>query len=183
MIPLGGDHVTHDITQLLKIPFEEAERVKKKYGAALPELADPELVLEINQEGGVVPVPELARIIRPRLREILHMARSSVDEALGPLEISVGKVIITGGTGLVRGVEELARKQFNLPVRLGRPMGVSGLVDVVASPTHATAVGLVRYAASREAGKSSPRSPKPSRAEEPSSGLWERIKGMFKDFF
>ncbi|ADH63553.1 cell division protein FtsA [Allomeiothermus silvanus DSM 9946] len=188
VVPLGGDHVTHDITQLLKIPFEEAERVKKKYGAALPELADPELVLEINQEGGVVPVPELARIIRPRLREILHMARSSVDEALGPLEISVGKVIITGGTGLMRGVEELARKQFNLPVRLGRPMGVSGLVDVVASPTHATAVGLVRYAASREASgpaslKSNPRIHKPSRSEEPSSGLWERIKGMFKDFF
>ena len=67
---------------------EEAERVKRKYGAALPELADPELVLEINQEGGAlgeVPAPELARIIRPRMREILHLARQSVYETLGPL--------------------------------------------------------------------------------------------------
>jgi cell division protein FtsA len=190
VIPLGGDHVSHDIAQLLKIPFEEAERVKKKYGAALPELADPELVLEINQQEGpmgVIPAPELARIIRPRLREILHLARSSVDEALGPLEITVGKVILTGGTALTRGIEELARKQYNLPVRLGRPLGISGLTDVVASPIHATAVGLVRHATSqlphevRRASRSAPR-PAPH-SEENRSDLWERIKEIFKNFF
>ncbi|WP_027893467.1 cell division protein FtsA [Calidithermus chliarophilus] len=200
VIPLGGDHITGDISQLLRIPFEEAERVKKKYGAALPELADPELVLEINQEGGppqVVQATELAKIIRPRLREILHFARSNVDEALGPLEITVGKVVLTGGSALVRGLEELARKQFNLPVRLGRPIGVSGLTDVVASPTHATAVGLVRYAslyAQPAAGKAgvlrlgrktaqSANNPATASKEEEGPGLWERIKGVFKNFF
>jgi cell division protein FtsA len=199
VIPLGGDHVASDIAKLLQIPSEEAERVAKKYGAALPELADPELVLEVNQEGGpqgVIPAPELARIIRPRLREILHLARSSVDEALGPLEITVGKVILTGGTGMVRGLEELARKQFNLPVRLGRPHGIHGLTDVVASSTHATAVGLVRHAAmqglplaqAKNSNLSLPRIPKvrgmPIPKTEPDDGrLWERIKGMFKNFF
>lgn len=151
VVPLGGDHVTHDIAQLLKIPFEEAERVKRKYGAALPELADPELVLEINQEGGAlgeVPAPELARIIRPRMREILHLARQSVDETLGPLEIQVNRVVLTGGGALLRGTDLLARQQYGLPVRVGKPQGVSGLTDVVASPAHAAAVGLVRYRAS-----------------------------------
>ncbi|MER3482519.1 MAG: cell division protein FtsA, partial [Meiothermus sp.] len=138
-----------------------------------------------------------ARIIRPRLREILHLARQSVDEALGPLEITVGKVILTGGTAMVRGLEELARKQFNLPIRLGKPLGVQGLTDVVASPTHATAVGLVRHAATFAAHQPqtrTPRIPRPKPAPRApvlngeevvttANGVWERIKGMFKNFF
>ena len=190
VLPLGGDHVTQDIAQLLKIPFEEAERVKRKYGAALPELADPELVLEINQEGGSlgeVPAPELARIIRPRLREILHLARQSVDEALGPLEIKVNRVILTGGSALLKGFDLLARQQYSLPVRVGKPQGVSGLTDVVATPGHATAVGLVRYATTLPL-----TAPEPWRARErkerhkeeaKGEGLWARIKEILNNLF
>jgi cell division protein FtsA len=201
VIPLGGDHVSQDIAKLLQIPVEEAERVCKKYGAALPELADPELVLEVSQEGAAqisYQAPDLARIIRPRLREILHLARQSVDEALGPLEITVGKVIVTGGASMVRGLEELARKQFNLPVRLGKPLGVQGLTDVVASPTHATAVGLVRHAASLAVQSPLARGHRPGRSKvgqpvrhvvnpegtaSAAGGLWERIKGLFRNLF
>lgn len=190
VLPLGGDHVTQDIAQLLKIPFEEAERVKRKYGAALPELADPELVLEINQEGGSlgeVPAPELARIIRPRLREILHLARQSVDEAFGPLEIKVNRVILTGGSALLRGFDLLARQQYGLPVRVGKPLGVSGLTDVVATPAHATAVGLVRFGSTLPV-----RSPEARRGRERrekreertrGEGLWARIKEILNNLF
>ncbi|MFN4232551.1 cell division protein FtsA [Thermus sp.] len=190
VLPLGGDHVTQDIAQLLKIPFEEAERVKRKYGAALPELADPELVLEINQEGGSlgeVPAPELARIIRPRLREILHLARQSVDEALGPLEIKVNRVILTGGTALLKGFDLLARQQYGLPVRVGKPHGVSGLTDVVATPAHATAVGLVRYATTLPVSTPEPRKARErkERREEKAKaeGLWARIKEILNNLF
>jgi len=190
VLPLGGDHVTQDIAQLLKIPFEEAERVKRKYGAALPELADPELVLEINQEGGSlgeVPAPELARIIRPRLREILHLARQSVDAALGPLEIKVNRVILTGGSALLKGFDLLARQQYSLPVRVGKPHGVSGLTAVVATPAHATAVGLVRYAttlpltapAARRARERRERREEQAKGE----GLWARIKEILNNLF
>ena len=100
---------------------------------------------------------------------------------------------------MVRGLEELARKQFNLPVRMGKPLGVQGLTDVVASPTHATAVGLVRHAASNHANapvarpgllrvprKSTSKAPpreRPEKTDDLTNGLWERIKGMFKNFF
>jgi len=190
VLPLGGDHVTQDIAQLLKIPFEEAERVKRKYGAALPELADPELVLEINQEGGSlgeVPAPELARIIRPRLREILHLARQSVDEVLGPLEIKVNRVILTGGSALLKGFDLLARQQYGLPVRVGKPHGVSGLTDVVATPAHATAVGLVRYATTLPLTAPEPRRARErrERREEKAKGegLWARIKEILNNLF
>ncbi len=190
VLPLGGDHVTQDIAQLLKIPFEEAERVKRKYGAALPELADPELVLEINQEGGSlgeVPAPELARIIRPRLREILHLARQSVDEALGPLEIKVNRVILTGGSALLKGFDLLARQQYSLPVRVGKPHGVSGLTDVVATPGHATAVGLVRYATTLPMPAPEPRRARERREKREEKakgeGLWARIKEILNNLF
>jgi cell division protein FtsA len=189
VLPLGGDHVTQDIAQLLKIPFEEAERVKKKYGAALPELADPELVLEINQEGGSlgeVPAPELARIIRPRLREILHLARQSVDEAMGPLEVKVNRVVLAGGTALLRGFDLLARQQYSLPVRVGKPHGVSGLTDVVATPAHATAVGLVRYGTTLAAKALEAKLKREKREKQEGgqgAGIWARIKEIINNLF
>lgn len=201
VIPLGGNNITSDISELLKIPFEEADRVKKKYGAALPDLADPELILEINPEGGplsAVPAPELARIIRPRVQQdILQQARSIIDQNLGPLELTVDKVVLTGGTAMLKGIEELTRGVYKrLPVRLGKPVGVSGLLDVVASPAHATAVGLVRYAAQQmqfdqatPARSASGRtSTKPVRARDnapsnPQENIWFRVRRLFKDFF
>lgn len=186
VLPLGGEHVTGDIAQLLKIPSEEAERVKRKYGAALPELADPELVLEINQEGGTlgeVPAPELARIIRPRLREILHLARQSVDEAMGPLEIRVNRVVLTGGGTLMRGVDLLARQQYNLPVRIGRPQGVSGLSDVVASPAHAVAVGLVRYGATLPVRTPERKAAKKGEEGAKGAGFLAKIKDFLSNLF
>ncbi len=190
VIPLGGEQVTSDIAQLLKIPAEEAERIKKKYGAALVEMADPDLMLEINQDGNHVrdvPAPELAHYIRPRVREILLLARASVDDEFGPLELAVNRVILTGGSALLRGLEELAYQEYHQPVRLGRPEGLSGLTDVVASPAHSTAVGLVKFGSTS---KPSPQSatlrrlrPRTSKQSDSDAGIWEKIKGIFENFF
>ncbi len=152
-IPIGGDHVTSDLMQILKIPLEEAENVKRKYGAAIPELADPELTLEITNASGTthaISAFDLARIIRPRISEIYDLVRDEIDKAMGPVEMVAGSVIVTGGGTLMPGVIELARDRFRLPVRVGRPRGVSGLADIVGGPLHATAVGLVLYGTAHE---------------------------------
>src|SRR5690606_7620002 len=114
IIPLGGDHITQDISQLLRIQSDEAERVKRRYGVALPELAD-----------------------------------RDVEQRMGALELLAGNVVITGGASLMPGIDQVANERFRLPVRIGKPHGVSGLADVVASPAHATAVGLVRFGMSQ----------------------------------
>ncbi len=190
VLPLGGEMVSADIAKLLKIPFEEAERIKKKYGAAVPELADPELVLEINQAGhaaGGIPAPELARIIRPRVREIFMLARKALEDTVGPIEVAASKLVLTGGGALLPGTDDLARRDFGLPVRLGRPAGVEGLADLVASPAYAVAVGLIHYgeAAAPKPSRFPLRKHAPKAAPEgrPGHGLWERIKAFFKDFF
>jgi cell division protein FtsA len=213
VIPLGGEHVTADLASILKIPHDEAERVKRKYGSAVPELADQDLALEITQGGSVASVSafELSRIIKPRIAEIFNLVRAEIDSAIGPVELVAGSIVITGGASLMRGMPELARERFKLPVRVGKPRGVSGLSDAVSSPAHATAVGLVRFGALQSAGvgatvntrepvtvtapqmeSSAPNSqptpaaiPQPEERRPAQSGpsLWERIRTIFREFF
>lgn len=182
VIPLGGDHVTQDISQLLRIPPDEAERVKKRYGVAMPELADRDVVLEVANPGYTASIStfELAQVIRPRVAEILDLVRSNIEQRMGALELLAGNVVITGGASLMPGLDQVATDRFRLPVRVGKPEGVSGLVDVVASPAHATAVGLVRYgmlhgnpaqgAAGRREGRAN-------------GGILSGIRRVLKDFF
>ncbi len=182
VIPLGGDHVTQDISQLLRIPPDEAERVKKRYGAAIPELADREIVLEVANPNFTASLTtyELAQVIRPRVIEILDLVKQNIEQRMGALELLAGNVVITGGASLLPGLDQVATDRFRLPVRIGKPHEVSGLVDVVASPAHATAVGLVRYGSLHV--KSQP--PTAGTAGPVSSSQFvERIRNIFKDFF
>ncbi|KEF35617.1 cell division protein FtsA [Deinococcus sp. RL] len=147
-IPIGGDHVTADLAQILKLPHEEAENVKRRYGAALPDLADPDLTLEITTANGsthAISAFELSHIIKPRLSEIFGLVRDEIDQALGPVELVAQGVVLTGGASALRGIPELARDRFRLPVRVGKPRGIGGLTDIVSSPAHAGSVGLVLY--------------------------------------
>jgi len=56
-------------------------------------------------------------------------------------------VVVTGGSALLEGLTEVAESVFNAPTRLGKPIGIGGLVDVVSNPMYATGVGLVLYGA------------------------------------
>lgn len=147
-IPIGGEHVTADLAQILKIPMEEAENVKKRYGAALPELADQDLTLEITTANGTthaISAFELSRVIKPRVNEIYGLIRDEIDQALGPVELVAQSVVLTGGAAQLRGAVDLARDRFRLPTRLGRPRGIAGLSDIVSSPEFACSVGMVLY--------------------------------------
>ena len=62
-------------------------------------------------------------------------------------KIVTSGVVLTGGSSLLEGIEDIAETVFDLPSRLGRPRGISGLTDVVNNPMYATAVGLVLYGA------------------------------------
>lgn len=46
---------------------------------------------------------------------------------------------------MLDGITEIAESVFEVPVRLGMPHGISGLVDVVNNPMYSTGVGLVLY--------------------------------------
>jgi cell division protein FtsA len=43
------------------------------------------------------------------------------------------------------GIRDLARDALNLPVRIGAPQDLQGLVDILGSPSYATSVGLLEW--------------------------------------
>ncbi len=184
VIPVGGDHITQDISQLLRIQSDEAERVKRRYGVALPELADRDVELEVANPNYTASIStfELAQVIKPRVVEILDLVKRNIEQKMGALELLAGNVVITGGASLMPGIDQVANERFRLPVRIGKPHGVSGLADVVASPAHATAVGLVRFGMAQNVGTVAV-TRRPKREGNLGGGWFDRVRNVIKDFF
>ena len=148
VLPLGGNHVTNDIAIGLRTTLQEAETLKLNYGHTLPEVIPSEERIDIRQVGGdrLQPTPRrfLAEIIGPRMREIFQLAREEVRRS-GYDGLLPAGVVVTGGGSRLMGTTDAAQAVFDSAVRLGLPMGIGGLADRVAGPSHAAVVGLVKW--------------------------------------
>ncbi len=150
VIALGGNNLTNDIAVGLRTPVHEAERIKQKYGCSLSSMVDKQDMIEVPSVGGreprVMGRQILCDILEPRVEEIFQLVHHEV-ERNGFSEALTSGVVITGGSTLLPGMNELAEEIMGVPVRRGTPRGIGGLVDVVKSPIYATGVGLVVYGA------------------------------------
>jgi cell division protein FtsA len=157
ILPVGGNYLTSDIATGLRTPFSEAEQIKIKYGCALTSMIPKEETIEVPSVGGrearEVSRQILGRIIEPRMEEILNMASKEIVRS-GLEDLLAAGVILTGGTSLLAGINELAEHIYDMPVRKGSPTGVGGLSDVVTSPAYATGVGLIFYGSKQLSGNS-----------------------------
>lgn len=156
VLSLGGNNMTNDISVGLRTPMAEAEKIKLKYGTCVADKVKNDEVIEISDISGrgarKLPRQILAEILEPRVEEIFTLMKREIYRA-GLKDAVKGGIILTGGASLLEGVPEIAESVFELPVRLGTPRGISGLVDVVNSPMHATGVGLVLYGSKHQAKK------------------------------
>jgi cell division protein FtsA len=159
VIPLGGINLTNDIATGLRTPVGEAERIKLRHGCALGSMVDPNDTIEVPGVGGrgarTIPRQYLASIAEPRMEEIFRLVSKVIQES-GYTELLGAGAVLTGGATLLEGVPELAEQVLEMPVRRGTPMGVGGMIEMVKSPAYATAVGLLKYGASRPAKVSAP---------------------------
>ncbi|MBI5809881.1 MAG: cell division protein FtsA [Deltaproteobacteria bacterium] len=148
VISLGGNQVTGDISVGLRTPTAEAEGIKKKYACALAAMVSKEEMIDVPSVGGSksrkVSRYTLCEIVEPRLEEIFELVKREIVKSGYDSLVSSG-VVLTGGAAAMEGITELAEQVFNLPVRRGLPINITGLVDVVKSPSFATGVGLIRY--------------------------------------
>ncbi len=153
VVAYGGDYVTRDIAHGLRTPLESAERIKREHGAATEQAIRQDELIQIPGVGGRPPKKIsrsiLVSIIRPRLEEILTMAREEIREARC-LELVTGGVVLTGGGAQMPGIEELAETVFDMPVRIGSPDMIGR--EEPFEPQFATGVGLVRYAQEQSQG-------------------------------
>ncbi len=151
VIPVGGNNVTADIAAGLRTPVGEAERLKRNVGCALGRMVADDEDIEVPGVGGH-PARTVARrvlcdIIEPRVEEIFAVIRTRIEDT-GLLEQLSAGAVLTGGAVLMEGMTEFAEEILGMPVRLGVPVGVRGITQLVAGPQFATAVGLVQYGAS-----------------------------------
>lgn len=151
VLALGGNHLTSDIAAGLRTPITEAERIKQKFGYAPAGIGGNnhhDDRVEVPSVGGrnpqTVPRQLLGEIIEPRLEEIFELVQREISRS-GYGEMLASGMVLTGGSALLPGMVQMAEKTFQMPLRLGVPMHVGGLIDVISSPVYATGVGLVLY--------------------------------------
>ncbi len=145
VLALGGHHLTNDLAIGLRTSTACAEELKKTYGCAFRKLVPKKRLIRVKGVREEVSQDFLCEIIEMRTEEILTLAYQEVKKTgLCPL-LGAG-IVLTGGTSLLPGIQEMAEATFDMPVRMGKPeRGVSGLERVGVSPIYATAVGLVQY--------------------------------------
>jgi cell division protein FtsA len=148
---LGGYHITMDLARGLSASVYDAERIKTLYGSVLAGGSDERDMITIQPVGGEEREPPqfisraiLTRIIKPRVEEIIEMVRDRLAQSPFAAEPR-GRVILTGGASQLVGLPELTARILGRPVRVGRPLGISGLPDAAKGPAFAAAAGLLVY--------------------------------------
>ncbi len=181
VIPIAGDQVTNDIAVSMRTPTHHAEEIKVRYACALGQLANPDETIEVPSVGDRPPRrlarQTLAEIVEPRYEELFCLIQEELRRS-GFEELIAAGYVLTGGTSKMEGAVELAEEVFHMPVRLGIPQYVTGLVDVVRNPIHATGVGLLLYGQENFARRE---------ASAPLGGglrdVWGRMKAWFQGNF
>ncbi len=156
VLALGGNHLTHDIAIGLGAPLHEAEEIKHNFGVAMNSMVKEDEMIEVPSVGGrnnrTMKKRVLASIIEDRFREIFELIAHEIEKTHFHTLMASG-VVITGGTCIMPGADQLASQVLNLPVRVGFPENISGLREMIYSPKYATSVGLVRYGITSNQGK------------------------------
>ena len=164
VLPIGARNITNDIAIGMRVSLESAEKIKlfishKDSGpinTILDQPADIKKKFSRDEiDMSTLSLPENIRtvtkrtlidgIIKPRINEIFHMVSQEVKKS-GFIGLTPAGLVITGGGAQTTELMESARRVMAMPVRLGTPgEGVTGLIDEILTPSHATVVGLIRY--------------------------------------
>jgi cell division protein FtsA len=176
VIPIAGDQVTNDIAMALRTPTPNAEEIKIKYACALASLAGENETIKVPSVGERkdrdLSRQALAEVVEPRYDELFTLVQAELRRS-GFEDLIAAGIVLTGGTSKMEGVVELAEEIFHMPVSIGKPQGITGLIDIVKNPIYSTAVGLLLYAAENKTESIS--RPK----EERAVSLTDRIKKWF----
>lgn len=152
VIPIAGNHFTHDIAVGLRTTIAEAERIKKQYATVvqLPDWSDELIEIDLIQgnQKQIVQKSDLTRILQPRAEEIFMIVQEELAKRKLYHFITTG-LVLTGGGSLLHGMQELAESLFKIPVRIGYPSKEFALPESLQSPMYATGYGLLLYVMQR----------------------------------
>lgn len=182
-IPAGGTQVTSDISIIRNISFETAEKIKLEAGCCWEPFLEDDDEIIVPGVGGraplAIPKSHILAIIRPRMEETFKLVREKLEKFSFSRPLG-GGVVITGGGAQLLGAAELATHVFNLPVRVGHPLPVGGLVEDYRSPAFASAVGLALEGYDRQ---QKTRAGLGGEIRDKDPRAWEKLKVWIDKFF
>ncbi|MFH1775705.1 MAG: cell division protein FtsA [Chloroflexota bacterium] len=147
IIPVAGYQLTRDVAIGLGLPFDVAEEMKKKYGSVMPVYEGKvETASSISQDGHGISHQDLCEIVRARVEEIIRLIMLELPRSDYETLVPAG-LVLTGGSSNLAGMEVLGREILRLPVRIGSPINMYGITDVLRDPAYATSVGLLLWGA------------------------------------
>jgi cell division protein FtsA len=147
VLPVAGYQVTRDISIGLGLSFELAEEMKKRYGnLALDTSSTSEVDRTLTEDGHSISYSKLSEIIQIRMEELLRLMIMELPRTEYSKLIPSG-LVLTGGGANLPGIAEFAESALRLPVRVGTPMRLDGVSDVLLNPAYATGVGILLWQA------------------------------------
>ena len=155
-IGVGGDHITNDISVVMKIPITRSEKLKVEHGGALiEESASDSVVLEDDPLSSSFEIDKemLNQIINARATELFEQLKERITKHDDLNTLGAG-VFLTGGASKLKDIDKLAEQILGLPVSLARINSMSGPAAPFENPQLATSMGLIRYAQMIDSDKS-----------------------------
>lgn len=184
VLPIGSRNVTKDLATGLRVSLESAEKIKLslngpigKKGIEVEDQIDLSKY-DIDEDKKVSRKTLVEGIIRPRLNEIFSMVKLQLEKEKLINKIPSG-AIITGGGAQVYGTEDSGKRMLSLPVRIGKPKGVQGLVDEILNPSFSVPIGILLNAAKKE--QKDHLTSISKRIKLPSIGIAGKLAKIFKD--
>ncbi len=160
-LPIGGDHLTNDLSLGLRLNTQRAEELKCEMGKARLNSNDEHESLWLIGDKSIGDRPIAKRtlllILEARCREIFSIIKSTLKDVLDPSDLPAG-VILTGGTALFTEIDKVAEEELGLPVRLGE--NPSWLRDDLRLPSYSTVLGLLNYALNAQTAETAKQAPK-----------------------
>ncbi len=147
-IPVAADHMTRDISWLLKVNYDDAENLKRQYGYALSGQSSTNAVIDIPTAEGrgmrEAPLTQLNEILEARAEEIFERVYEEILR-VGMEQSLLEGAVLTGGGALLPGMCDVAERTLNCQARNGLPTGIEGWPSEMDSPSWAVAAGLAMY--------------------------------------
>jgi cell division protein FtsA len=166
VLPVGAKNVTNDLAIGLRLSLENAEKLKLALSQEPKKPVEPEVKKEKDEEEeekeekkdeidlSAIGIEEERKtisrktlvegIIKPRLNEIFTLVGIELKKS-GFAGMTPSGIVITGGGAQTIGITEACKRTLAMPVRIGQPTGVSGLIDDIGSPAFAVVTGLILY--------------------------------------
>ncbi len=183
IIPLGGNHFTNDLAVALKIPHNEAERIKLAQGTVLKDSQNDSYITVQGLSGTKpreVPMSFIAEILGARAEELFQVVREVIVEKNLQNEIT-GGFVLTGGGALIRHLSEMAEYYLEKPVKIGYPMAFGGMTTAMQHPKFSTVLGLLQE--SRHESEAATREEKRNDETDMFDKLGKTFKNVFKEIF